>query len=160
MQAHTAARLAFGHSYGGLICLETARRSPAFTKLAVYEPGTWVEGAFPSAWLAPYRERLARGDSRGAFARMVKGAGFAPAAIAKMPLWYVKLVLRLAIPKRRWEQIESLLGTNLAEHDEVVRLAGNFDRYGSIQSRVLILGAQRAHRPSFGKACRTYAMRL
>jgi pimeloyl-ACP methyl ester carboxylesterase len=144
VQLHTGARLGFGHSYGGLICLESARRSPAFDTLAVYEPGTWVEDAFPNAWVAPCRERLASGDARGAFACMVKGAGFAPAAMSIMPLWFVKLGLRFGIPRPRLEQMEALLGANLVEHEEVVRLAGDFDRFRSIQSRVLILGGTKS----------------
>jgi len=140
VQAETDARAAFGHSYGGLVCLETARRTAAFRQLAVYEPGAWMEGVFSAAWMPQYRKRLDQGDTRGAFACMVKGAGFAPAVVAKMPLWYVKLVLRLAIPKRRWTPMEALLGANLAEHEEVGRLAGNLDRFRSIGSRVLLLG--------------------
>jgi predicted alpha/beta superfamily hydrolase len=30
---------AFGHSFGGLVVLETARRQPVFREVFVYEPG-------------------------------------------------------------------------------------------------------------------------
>ena len=38
--AATGASRVFGHSYGGLAVLETARQSDLFTKVVVYEPGS------------------------------------------------------------------------------------------------------------------------
>jgi len=40
--AATEARFAFGHSYGGLVCLETAQRAPVLSAIATYEPGISV----------------------------------------------------------------------------------------------------------------------
>jgi pimeloyl-ACP methyl ester carboxylesterase len=95
VQTQTDATIVFGHSYGGLIALEAARRSDAFSDVLVYEPGVSVAGSMPLAWMAPYRKLLVAGDRRGAFAAMVRGAGGAPPALERMPLWYVKLMLRL-----------------------------------------------------------------
>src|SRR5947208_3199986 len=39
VQARTGAAIVFGHSYGGLIALEAARRSTVFSDVVVYEPG-------------------------------------------------------------------------------------------------------------------------
>jgi pimeloyl-ACP methyl ester carboxylesterase len=39
VREQTEARYLVGHSYGGLVALETARNNTALTKLAVYEPG-------------------------------------------------------------------------------------------------------------------------
>ena len=140
IQSHTGARTAFGHSYGGLICLETARRSTVFDRLAVYEPGVSVDGCFSGVWLPRYRDLLRSGDTRGAFAWMVKGTGFAPAWLAKLPLWCVRVLLRLATPSRRWREMEPLLSAQAREHEQVVRLDGAADRYSSIPSKVLLLG--------------------
>jgi hypothetical protein len=60
-----------------------------------------------------YRERLEAGDPRGALAAMVKGAGGIRAAVKRMPLWYIKLILRLAIRGEHWRQIEVLLDAAL-----------------------------------------------
>jgi hypothetical protein len=38
----TDSRSAFGHSFGGLVVLETARCQPIFDELFVYEPGVPV----------------------------------------------------------------------------------------------------------------------
>jgi pimeloyl-ACP methyl ester carboxylesterase len=75
VQAHTQAKVIFGHSYGGLIALEAARRSTIFTDIVVYEPGVSVAGSIPLGWMRRYRELLATGDRRGAFAVMVRTAG-------------------------------------------------------------------------------------
>jgi hypothetical protein len=125
---------------GGLVCLEAARRSTAFARIAVYEPGVSVDGCISGAWLPRYRDLLLSGDTRAAFAWMVKGAGYAPAGISRVPLWCLRLLLRVAIPERRWRAMEPLLPAQALEHEQVVRLDGATDRYSSVASRVLLLG--------------------
>jgi len=145
VQAATGATAVFGHSYGGLIALEAARRSAVFSQVAVYEPGVSVGGSLPVAWMHRYRELLVAGDTRGAFASMVRQSGFAPSAIEKMPLWCARLVLRLVITPHQWQRIEPLLDTNLAEHEQVARLDdGTLDRYSAITARVLLLGGRKS----------------
>lgn len=141
VQAQTGATIVFGHSYGGLIALEAARRSPVFSDVVVYEPGVSIAGSIPLAWMELYRERLTAGDPRGAFAAMVRGAGGAPPALERMPLWYVKLILRLFLKQDHWRQIEPLLEAGLAEHEEVAALdETSVDRYQNITARVRLLG--------------------
>jgi pimeloyl-ACP methyl ester carboxylesterase len=153
VQAQTGAAIVFGHSYGGLIALEAARRSAVFSDVVVYEPGVSIAGSIPLAWMDLYRERLAAGDRRGAFAAMVRGAGGAPAALERMPLWYVKLILRLFIQQQQWRQIEPLLAAGLAEHEQVAALDdATVDRYQPITARVLLLGG--------GKSCSFATTRL
>jgi pimeloyl-ACP methyl ester carboxylesterase len=112
----TGATAVFGHSFGGLVALETARRRPIFDQLFVYEPGVPIRGQFQFGWLDGYQQLLEHGDRRGAFAWMVKHAGFAPRPLAVMPLWYVRTVLRLAIRPHKWASMERLLDANLIEH--------------------------------------------
>jgi pimeloyl-ACP methyl ester carboxylesterase len=148
VHAQTGATIVFGHSYGGLIALEAARRSSAFPDVVVYEPAVSVDGSIPLDWIAGYRQRLAAGDRRGAFAVMVREAGGAPPALERMPLWYVKLMLRLFIKDQQWREIEPLLETALAEHEEVATAASKqVDRYQTIPARVVLLGGaqSRAH---------------
>jgi pimeloyl-ACP methyl ester carboxylesterase len=98
----TGAGLVFGHSFGGLVALETARRRDGFERVFVYEPGVPLRGQFGQGWLEGYERLLEQGDRRGAFAWMVKNSGFAPRALRAMPLGYVRAVLRLAIRSERW----------------------------------------------------------
>ena len=99
MQAETGAERVFGHSYGGFAALQTACRTAVFGRSRVRTGGV-LDGAPAPASLGPYREHLARGDTRGAFATMVKHAGFAPRALAAMPLAGVRLILRAGIRGR------------------------------------------------------------
>ncbi len=50
LQKKTHATFLFGHSYGGLIALETARDNALVKKVAVYEPGISVNGSIPTTW--------------------------------------------------------------------------------------------------------------
>ncbi len=145
VQASTGATAVFGHSFGGLVALETARRSAVFSQVAVYEPGVSVGGSVPVGWMPRYRELLAAGDTRGAFASMVRQSGGGPKALAKMPSWYLRLILRLVIRRRQWQEMEPLLEANLAEHEQVARLdEGTVERYSSITARVLLLGGRKS----------------
>ena len=78
------------------------------------EPSVVLDGSPAPAWLDPCRELLTRGDSRGAFATMVKHAGFAPGELAALPLAGVRLVLLAGIRGREWQRTEALLDVNLA----------------------------------------------
>ncbi len=141
----TGATAVFGHSFGGLVALETARRREVFDLLYAYEPGVPIGGRFDFGWLDGYERLLERGDRRGAFAWMVKGAGFAPGALAIMPLWYVRAVLRVAIRGRRWEAMEPLLDANLVEHRILAALdAPTAERFSTITARTVLLGGARS----------------
>lgn len=139
VQHTTGATAVFGHSYGGLVALEAARRTNAFAAVAVYEPGVSIGGSIQTGWMPRYRQLLDAGDGRGAFAVMVREGGFAP--LGKLPLWYARLILRVVVRRRRWETMQPLLESNLAEHEQVARLDdGTADRYRQIAARVLLLG--------------------
>jgi pimeloyl-ACP methyl ester carboxylesterase len=147
VQTATGAAAVFGHSYGGLIALEAARRSRVFKDVAVYEPGVSVRGSIVVDWIPRYRELLTAGDSRGAFAAMVQRSGIAPKAIQWLPLSCVRLILRLAIRTHRWQEMKPLLEANLAEHEQIARLdETTVDRYSSIGARVLLLGGENSPR--------------
>jgi pimeloyl-ACP methyl ester carboxylesterase len=143
IQASTGAKVVFGHSYGGLVALETAVRSDAFEAMVLYEPAVSVRGSIPTAWMTPYRALLERGDTRGAFACFVQA--FGPGPMAKLPRWYLRAVLRCVFRRRRWEQrYEPLLATNLAEHEQVAACDDHVASYGAITARLLLLGGSRS----------------
>jgi pimeloyl-ACP methyl ester carboxylesterase len=144
MQA-TGADLVFGHSFGGLVALETARTRSGLERVFVYEPGVPLHGHFNSGWLEGYERFLEQGDRRGAFACMVKHAGFAPWPLSFMPLWYVRAVLWLAIRSRRWATIEPLLEANLGEHRIQAALdTPSADRFSTITARTILMGGTRS----------------
>jgi pimeloyl-ACP methyl ester carboxylesterase len=152
VRAQTEASVVFGHSFGGLVALETARRSTAFTDVIAYEPGVSIGGSIPVSWMAPYRDRLVAGDRRGAFATMVHGAGAAPPVIERLPLWYLKLVLRAVIRGSEWRRTDSLLEASLAEHGQVAAVDdGSADRFRAVAARTLLLGGGKS-RPRYTTA--------
>ena len=145
VRTQTGAAIVFGHSYGGLIALEAARQSAVFTDVIVYEPGVSIAGSIRLGWMDAYRERLVAGDSRGAFAAMMRGAGGAPRAVERMPLWYVKLMLLMFMKREQWREVEQLLEPGLVEHQQVAALdAPTADRYRSVTARVLLLGGSKS----------------
>jgi pimeloyl-ACP methyl ester carboxylesterase len=141
----TQARAAFGHSFGGLVVLETARHHPVFDELYLYEPGVSIAGSLDPAWLDGYEHLLQRGDRRGAFAWMVKNAGFAPRALAAMPLWCVEDVMGLAIRGPRWRSIEGLLEANLTEQRIVAAVdAPDADRFSTLTAPTHLFGGAKS----------------
>jgi pimeloyl-ACP methyl ester carboxylesterase len=141
----TGARLVFGHSFGGLVALETARRERGLERVLVYEPGIPLHGRINFKWLEGYERRLSQGDRHGAFAWMVKHAGFAPRPLGSMPFWYLRAVLRLAIPPRRWAAMDPLLEANLAEHRIQAALdADSAERFAAITTPTVLMGGTRS----------------
>jgi pimeloyl-ACP methyl ester carboxylesterase len=143
--ADSGSAIVFGHSFGGLVALEAARRQPIFDHVFVYEPGVPIRGQIRTDWLDDYHRRLQRGDRRGAFATMVRSAGFAPPALAMVPVWCVRLILRFAIKGDKWARMDRLLEANLVEH----RIQASLDapdpcRFSTITSRVTLLGGAKS----------------
>ncbi len=152
VQAQTGAGIVFGHSYGGLVALEAARRGAPFSDVIVYEPGVSIGGSIPLGWMTSYRDRLAAGDRRGAFATVVRGAGGAPPIMERLPVWYVKLLLRVFIRGAEWRRTDSLLEVALAEHEQVAAVDdGTAKRFGAITARTLLLGGGKS-RPRYTTA--------
>jgi pimeloyl-ACP methyl ester carboxylesterase len=141
----TGAAVVFGHSFGGLVALETARRQSGLTTVLVYEPGVPLRGQLHPGWLDGYERLLARGDRRGAFAWMVKHAGFAPRAIELMPLWCTKGVLRLALGSGQWAAVEPLLEANLGEQRIQFALeAASPERFSTITAHTVLMGGDQS----------------
>jgi pimeloyl-ACP methyl ester carboxylesterase len=146
----TGSTAVFGHSFGGLVALETARQQHIFDEVSVYEPGVPLRGQLHAEWLDEYERRLQRGDRRGAFAQMVKSAGFAPAALSAMPVWCVRLVLQLGIRGAKWATLDSLLEENLVEHRVQDAIdAPSVHRFSNITARTTLLAGAKSP-PTYG----------
>lgn len=143
--AATGSTAAFGHSFGGLVVLETARRRPTFDELFVYEPGIALRGQLTAGWLDRYERLLKHGDRRGAFAWMVKNAGFAPGPIAAMPLPWVRFLLRLGIRGPKWAAIDELLEANLVEQRLLASLdSPSAERFSTVSARTVLMGGAKS----------------
>jgi pimeloyl-ACP methyl ester carboxylesterase len=152
VQTETGARLAFAHSYGGLVTLETARAFQLFDRIAVYEPGVPC-APVPTGWMASYRERLAADDPYGAFVHFIRGSGGAPAFMTKMPHWYLRTALRIGFRGPLWQRMRPLLAANLAEHEQIAAQQGRLAAFAAVTASVLLLCGSRtapASRAEFG----------
>jgi pimeloyl-ACP methyl ester carboxylesterase len=137
LQRITGATLLVGHSYGGLICLESARNQPVFTRVAVYEPGVSIDGSINMSWMDAYGRCLARGKELDAFVTFVLGTG--PDRFRNMPHWYMRLLMPLFLnPQERKERFP-LLAESLREHQEVARYDNSYKNYGEISAEVLLM---------------------
>ena len=138
VQRDTGAKFLVGHSYGGLIALEAARNNNIFTRIAVYEPGVSIDGSMPVYWMAGYEKKLA--EKRNLDALVEFTLADAPARLAKLPAWMMKLMLRLFFiryPNSR--HMLKLLQQNLSEWREIVKLDGHYVDYREVSAPVLLL---------------------
>ncbi len=147
VQAATGAKAVFGHSFGGLVVLETAARSGVFDQVAVYEPAVSIHGSIPLRWMPRYRELLDEGRGRAAFACFAQQAGHAPGPVSKLPGWYMRAIMRLVVRADQWARFEPLLEANLMEHAQVAARDDTFPDYARIVADVLLLAGARS--PAF-----------
>jgi pimeloyl-ACP methyl ester carboxylesterase len=137
LQQETGASFVVGHSFGGLVALEVARNNPAFTKLAVYEPGVSISGSIPMGWMPRYEKKLAEKKYLDAFVEFIIATG--PAQIHKIPHWYMKLLLPFIMRSHERKLMLGLLSESLREHQEVARLDSSYKNYQEISADVLLM---------------------
>ncbi len=137
LRDETKARYLVGHSYGGLVALEAARKNTALTKIAVYEPGVSVDGRISMTWVPRYRQELAEHKYLDAFAEFSIAAG--PQRAQKTPRWMMKLVLMLMMRAKRRQKMYRLLLANLLEHQEVARLDNTYHNYREVSASTLLM---------------------
>jgi pimeloyl-ACP methyl ester carboxylesterase len=150
VQEATGATLLFGHSFGGLVALETAMRAPSFTALAVYEPGVSINGSVSLDWVRRCQDELDRGDGFSAFLTFVRGIN--PETSGKAPRWLLRLILPRAMGKGELAQKISLLPTTIPEHQEAGRLDNRHRGYTAISADVLLLAGKDIKRTGAGRA--------
>jgi len=137
LQEKTGASFLVGHSFGGLVALETARDNRALTKIAVYEPGVSIDRSIPMDWMPGYEKKLAKGKYFDAFVEFTRGTG--PARARKAPRWLMKILLRFFLSSHERRQMLGLLPENLREHREVARLDSSYENYREIPAGVLLM---------------------
>ncbi|MGR6912754.1 alpha/beta fold hydrolase [[Actinomadura] parvosata] len=129
----------------------TENNATPWVSLSNWEPGVPV-APVPTGWIPRYRELLAAGDPYGAFACFIRGSGGAPAFMTKVPGWYLRLVLRMAIHGETWRRMRPLLECNAAEHEQIAAQHGRLAGFADVSAAVLLLCGGRskaAHRAEF-----------
>lgn len=145
LQKKTHAIFLFGHSYGGLIALETARNNALVKKVAVYEPGVSVNGSIPTTWASKYERLLAQNKRLDALVEFSAAVG--PARARNTPRWLLKLLMPLVLKRQALSQKLSLLESNLREHQEIARLDNTYENYREVSADVLLLSGGKSGLP-------------
>jgi pimeloyl-ACP methyl ester carboxylesterase len=135
--AATGARLLFGHSFGGLVALQYARRTVGVIGTAVYEPGVSEAGSIPTDWIARAQKELDRGDPFSAFITFVRGIN--PAQTGRVPRLLLRGILRRAIPADELAQKLALMPQCLREHRLVAAAANRTNEYRGVSAATLVL---------------------
>jgi pimeloyl-ACP methyl ester carboxylesterase len=143
LQKLTGAVYLFGHSYGGFIALEAAKKNKEFTKIAVYEPGISVDGSINMSWIPDYEKYLTANRDLAALAIFSVKAG--PENAQKTPLWLMKLMMPLFIKGPKRVQMYDLLPANLREHQQIAIRDNTFPTYHEITAEVLLMSGGKSN---------------
>ncbi|QLY27791.1 alpha/beta hydrolase [Nocardia huaxiensis] len=141
LQDKTGAAMIVGHSYGGLIALESARGNPGITRLALYEPGVSIAGSVPSGWMPAYEKYLEQGKPFDAFVEFVRDMG--PENMRKVPRWMFRRMMPLFMKAPEKEMVVGQLAENLREHREIVRLTDTYPNYREVTAAVLLMAGDK-----------------
>ena len=135
--AETGARYLFGHSYGGFVVLEAARRLAGLDGIAVFDAGVSIAGSLRMGWAQQYEDDLRHGRHLAAFARFVRATG--PGRADRTPQWLMCAILACVVRgedrAKKWQLLES----NLREHREIARCDSTQTNYGSISAPALLM---------------------
>jgi pimeloyl-ACP methyl ester carboxylesterase len=136
----TGSATVFGHSYGGLIALESALVRP-LSALVVYEPGVSLDGGLDDDFVAPFNRAVARGHYAGAMARLMVGIGVGPRGVpaaALTPLGW------LMMRGPEGDVLRETLRTVPAEVAAGLALDSDGRRYAAITTPTLLMGGGRS----------------
>ncbi|MEC3918467.1 alpha/beta fold hydrolase [Nocardia sp. CDC160] len=144
VQDKTGAGLVVGHSYGGFVTLEAARRNSGLRKVAVYEPGLSVNGSMPTGWMGAYEKYLAQGKPFDAFVEFVRELG--PESARRIPRWMFRRMMPLFMNAPERDVVIAQLPQNLVEHRQYVRYDSTHEHYSEIGAEVLLIDGGRDRR--------------
>jgi pimeloyl-ACP methyl ester carboxylesterase len=137
LQRATNASFLVGHSFGGLVALESARNNSTLRKMALYEPGVSIDGSIRMDWMPRYEQELAQKRYLDALVEFSRGTG--PDRGRNTPRWLMKLLLPLFLTAAERERMLALLSENLREHREIAHLDSHHERYRDISADVLLM---------------------
>lgn len=145
--AASGASRIFGLSSGALLALQTAARTPAVTKAALYEPPLSTNGSVPTSWTAGFQRRIASGDSTGALITVLKGLRIDPAlqdiSDAALQAFFEDVARTTAVGPDD-VPIEDLVPTMRYDMQIVRHMADSTDDYTGLDAEILLLGGTKS----------------
>lgn len=133
----------FGHSFGGFLVLEAARRNISFDKMAIYEPGVSINNSIAMDWVPDFDKALKQKDYLGAFVYFSRSH---VKALRLMPFWLAKIIMRKAMGTEIFDKKQKLLSTIVREHREEQILDTTYNNYSVIKSKVLLLSGENSEK--------------
>jgi pimeloyl-ACP methyl ester carboxylesterase len=129
----SGASLLFGHSFGGLMCLEFALTDYPLVKLALYEPALSINHSISTASLPEIKEALADNNFLGAFVGLLKSID------NDTPSEQLPAFAKMVSESPAWPSMERLLPTVPAELEIVSRLDSMYHKYKAITTSILLM---------------------
>jgi pimeloyl-ACP methyl ester carboxylesterase len=134
--AATGATRLFGHSIGGFLALDAARRMP-LDAVAVYDPAVMVDDVYPVAFFEPFAQAVEAGDRARAIALAGQGlraAGAASDLPFPVQLAFAELFLRTPIGRRMGEGLPEVV----REDRLAIEAAGPASAFAGVPTRLLL----------------------
>ncbi|WP_328617826.1 alpha/beta hydrolase [Amycolatopsis sp. NBC_00355] len=136
------AHLVFGHSYGGLVALQSARADRSLDRLVVYEPAVSLNGSFDLSFLPGFERLLAAGRRTRAMALFLHRTRLTPLPGSTPRVVFLALAA-LLVGGRSGVEMRDLMPTTPPELTEVARYDSDGATYAEVMARTLLLGGTR-----------------
>ncbi|OBJ20557.1 hypothetical protein A5621_13285 [Mycobacterium colombiense] len=141
--AATHSRLLFGHSYGGLIALQTAVRATPeqLNWVVTYDAGVGIDGSLPPFFsrVTGLAEEKKHARALAELLRELGGPDRLPPRVAVALTWTLLNTV--------WRQERDLIPTTVPEGREIMGLDAPASSYGTISMRLDLLAGERS--PAF-----------
>jgi pimeloyl-ACP methyl ester carboxylesterase len=142
--AHGNAHLVFGHSYGGVVALETMLRRPdtPVTRLAVYEPAVSLNGAISNKWLPELQLAVAEGRTADGLISIVSGLELA-GRLKDLPVRLRRAMVKVVMRGTLMSDMDALLPTVHAEVATATGLDSDGTKFAGITTDTLLMAGER-----------------
>ncbi|HEX4721507.1 MAG TPA: alpha/beta hydrolase [Pseudonocardiaceae bacterium] len=145
--AHTGATMVFGHSFGGLVGLELARRrATPITRLAVYEPAVSIGGAYSGSWLPELDSAVADDRIEDGVISVMRGLELL-GPFTQLPTRLQRAMAKVIMRRDVMDDMRALLPTVHAEVVTAIGLDSDGDRYADVTVDTLLITGERG--PSY-----------
>lgn len=128
----TESSFLFGHSFGGLVALETAMVYQ-IKKLALYEPAISVNKSLDIDWIPHFEEKLNQQEFSEALIIFFKSMG------VNIPDEQLKVYVQNLSETPEWQETTRILHTIVNEAKEAYRLDSTIKKYKSISGEILFM---------------------
>lgn len=145
----TGARLLYGVSAGGLICLQASLSLPTIQKMALYEPALLVDGAAHTAWLARFDQEMAEGKVAAALVTSMKGLDLGGPVMNAMPNWLLESLTNATMKsedkKAGPDDVTMRKLAPTLHYDALLlnEMSGQLERFRAVKAEVLLLGGSK-----------------